>query len=67
MRGLVAEKIREACKRKGITQSELSKEINMHRNSIINFETGRRNPRIKDLIKIAKALSVPVEQLISDR
>ena len=66
MRGLIAEKIREARKSKGITQAELSKKINMHRNSIVNFEAGRRNPRVKDLIKIAKALSVPVEQLVSD-
>ena len=66
MQGSVARNIREARKRMGITQAELSKQVNMHRNTIINFETGRRDPKVNDLKKIATALNVPIEELISD-
>ena len=64
MESLVAQKIREARKRKGITQAELSKRTEVHRNTIINYETGRRDPRVKDLKKIAKALNVSLVELI---
>ncbi len=64
MESLVAQKIREARKRKGITQAELSKRTEVHRNTIINYETGRRDPRVKDLKKIAKALNVSLAELI---
>ena len=67
MKSLVAQKIREARKREGITQAELSKQIEVSRNTIVNFETGRRDPRVKDLRKIAKALNVSVAELISDK
>ena len=66
MQGSVARNIREARKRMGITQAELSKQVNMHRNTIINFETGRRDPKVNDLKRIATALNVPIEELISD-
>ena len=58
--------IKNSRKRKGITQEQLAKLTGLSRNTIINFENDRRNPRVKDLRKIAKALSVPIEQLISD-
>ncbi len=66
MESLVAQKIREARLKRGVTQTELSKRTDIHRNTIINFETGRRDPRVKDLRKIAKALNVSVKELISD-
>ena len=66
MRGTVAQRIREARKRMGITQTELSQKTNVHRNTIVNFETGRRDPRVRDLRKIANALNVSVKELISD-
>ena len=53
-------------KKKGITQEQLAKLTGLSRNTIINFENDKRNPRVKDLRKIANALSVPIEQLISD-
>ena len=67
MEGSVAKKIRNFCKIKGITQGELAKETNLSRNTIVNFETERRDPRVKDLKKIAHALDVPVEQLLADK
>lgn len=58
--------IKNSRKKKGITQEQLAKLTGLSRNTIINFENDKRNPRIKDLRKIATALSVPIEQLISD-
>ena len=66
MKSSVAKNIRFFRKAKGITQSDLSKEIGISRNTIVNFETSRRDPRIKDLRKIAKALNVSIEELISE-
>lgn len=61
------EEIRHSRKEKGITQEQLAKISGLSRSSIINFETGRRDPRVRDLKKIAHALDVPVEQLLADR
>ena len=66
MKGSITNNIRVFRKKKGFTQAELSKEAELSRNTIVNFETGRRDPRIKDLRKIAKALNVSVEELISE-
>ena len=67
MEGSVAKKIRNFRKIKGITQGELARETNLSRNTIVNFETERRDPRVKDLRKIAHALDVSVEQLLADK
>ena len=60
------EEIRKVRKQQGLSQEQLAKIAGLSRYSIINFETGRRDPRVKDLKKIAKALHVPVKELISD-
>ena len=60
------EKIRKMRKQQGLSQEQLAKNSGLSRYSIINFETGRRDPRVKDLKKIAKALNVSVKELISD-
>ena len=67
MESSVAKKIRNFRNEKGITQSELAKETNLSRNTIVNFETERRDPRVKDLRKIARALNVPIEQLLTEK
>ena len=67
MESSVAKKIRSFRNEKGITQGELAKETNLSRNTIVNFETERRDPRVKDLRKIARALDVPIEQFLADK
>ena len=59
-------KIRQIRKKQGLSQEQLAKMSGLSRYTIINFETGKRDPRIKDLSKIAKALNVSIEELISE-
>lgn len=66
MESSVAQNIKNFRNKKGITQGELAKEIDLSRNTIVNFETARRDPRVKDLRKIACALNVPIEQLLAE-
>ena len=59
------EKIRNLRKQQRLSQQELAKMSKLSRSSIINFETDKRNPRVRDLQKIADALNVPIEELIN--
>ena len=58
--------IRKTRKKQGLSQEQLAKMSGLSRYTIMNFETGKRDPRIKDLRKIAKALNVSIEELISE-
>ena len=42
----------------GITQQALANKAGLSRNTIVNFEKGRRLPRVGDLKRIASALEV---------
>ena len=66
MKDSIANNIRVFRKKKRITQAELSQKTGLSRNTIVNFENSKRDPRIKDLRKIANALNVPIEELISE-
>lgn len=46
-----------------MTQSDLAKRLEISYQSIAQWETGKRNPKISSLEKIAEALSIPVEEL----
>jgi len=59
--GQQLQKVRQA---KGITQEELAGLLAMHRTYIGLIERGQRNPTIRTLYKIAKALKVPVSELL---
>lgn len=58
--------IRYSRKKQGLSQEQLAKMSGLSRYTIMNFESGKRDPRIKDLRKIAKALNVSIEELISE-
>ncbi|WP_040550329.1 helix-turn-helix transcriptional regulator [Pyramidobacter piscolens] len=40
----------------GLSQNDLAANAGMSRSTIINFETGKRSPRVDDLKSIARAL-----------
>ena len=56
--------MQKARKEKGISQEELAAQLSMHRNYIGMIERGERNPTIRTLYKIAKALKVRADDLL---
>lgn len=58
------EKVQRVRKSKGISQEELAAMLAMHRNYIGMIERGERNPTIRTLYKIVKALKVDSSELL---
>lgn len=58
------EKVQKVRKSRGISQEELASRLAMHRNYIGMVERGERNPTIRTLYKIAKALKVDSSDLL---
>ena len=59
-------KLREARLKKKLSQGDVAKRMNVHRSYISSIERGVRNPSLKVIQRIAKALEVPMEKLIKD-
>jgi len=57
-------KLQKVRKSKGVTQEELAFKISMDRTYIGLIERGERNPTIRTLYKIAKALKVESSELL---
>ena len=53
-------------KRRGLTQQELAKLINVSQGSIWQYESGRTSPPKNTQIQIAKALNVKLADLSND-
>ena len=60
------ELIRDARKKKGLTQKELGERLGISDVSIAQWENGLRNPRLETRQKLAKALDMDVTALMSD-
>lgn len=58
------QKMQKARKEAGVSQEELAAKLAMHRTYIGMIERGERNPTIRTLYKIAKALKVPSSELL---
>ena len=57
-------RLKEVRKSKGISQLKLSMDLNMAQNTISRYETGEREPGIKELISIADYFNVSVDFLL---
>jgi len=53
-----------ARKAAGFTLDRLAAEVGISQSQLSRFESGKRQPRVRDLEKIAARLNVPVESLI---
>ena len=53
-------------KKKGLTQTELAKKVNVSQGMIWLFEAGRRKPTKNTEIQLAKVLGVKVVDLMND-
>jgi len=58
------ERLKALRKEQKITQSKLGKYLNYGSTTIANYESGRNQPSIPDLIKIASVFSVSVDYLL---
>ena len=61
-----SDKIRQFRILKGYTQKQLAEKRGMYESQIRKYETGKANPKIETLQKIAKALEIPVSSLKGD-
>jgi len=61
----LAKTVKRLREKMGISQEKLARLADVSNNTIINIEAGKQNnPTIETLKKIAKALNVPIEDLI---
>lgn len=60
------EKIKHLRLERNLTQKALASKCGMYESQIRKYETGKANPKIETLQKIANALNVPINELRSD-
>ena len=58
------EAVRQVRKQKGLSQEKLAELAKVDAKTIVQIESGKRNPTLKSLQKIAKALDVNLKDLI---
>jgi transcriptional regulator with XRE-family HTH domain len=63
----VGERVREQRQARGLSQAELGRLCSLHRTFIGSVERGERNVSILNLRVIARALRVPLTQLLEHR
>ena len=56
--------LKEVRKNKGYSQVKVSMDLNISREAISNYETGRRNPDIDMLLKFSDYYNVSIDYLI---
>lgn len=61
----LARSLTELRDRRGITQVQLAQLAEIPRSTVANMESGRANPTLENLVAIAAALQVTVEELLS--
>jgi transcriptional regulator with XRE-family HTH domain len=63
----LALRIRKLRHDKGWSQERLAEEAQMHRTYLGGIEVARRNPSLRNLIRIAQALGVTIAGLFEER
>jgi transcriptional regulator with XRE-family HTH domain len=58
--------VRRLRKQRGLSQEKLAELAGMHLNHVSSIERGERNPGLLSVLKIAKALDVPVTDLFDE-
>ena len=59
-----ARNLRAAREEAGLSQEALAERAGMHRNAVALLETGKRDPRVSTVAKLAKALGIPAGELL---
>ena len=58
------ERLKELRTEKGFTQKQIATELNVSEDSVYNWEKGRSEPSITDLINLAILLDVTIDYLV---
>ncbi len=58
------QKLREERKKRGMTQKELGEKVGVKQNTFTNWENGKREPTLDNIIKLANILDVTVDYLL---
>jgi transcriptional regulator with XRE-family HTH domain len=58
--------VRSLRKQRGLSQEELAETCGLSRNYISDIERGVRNPGLLALVALAKALKVPLRELVEE-
>jgi len=61
----LGDRVRELRQTRGISQEDLAFKSGMHRTYLGGIERGERNPTLKNIAKLAKALGVSLPELFS--
>lgn len=59
-------RIRALREGRGWTQERLAAEAGLHRTYLNGIEAGARNPALRNIVRLARALGVPVAALFAD-
>ena len=57
-------RLKEIRKSKGISQLKLAMDLNTNQNTISRYETGEREPGIRELIQIADYFNISIDYLL---
>lgn len=57
-------RVRQHREARGLTQEQLAEKADLDRTYISDIERGSRNPGIKNVIRIARALGIPTAKLL---
>jgi XRE family transcriptional regulator, regulator of sulfur utilization len=66
MPGAIARKLRSLREERGLTQKEAAKLANVSQLTLIRLESGKRDPYMPTVTKLAKAYGVPLEELVEE-
>lgn len=59
-------KVKKLREKLGLSQERLARLADVSTNTIINIESGKqKNPTVETISKIAKALNMPIEELLA--
>ena len=56
-------RVRELRNERGVSQEKLAEQAGIHRTYLGGIELGLRNPSLRNIARIARALEVPIKEL----